>query len=1204
MSAFRPKPDIGTIHQTACESLYLNSHTRLKKPNPPKGGDGKPRVLASSEKPRMTPRRTQDRRAAETRRTAGGNLMKSRYLASLAALAFLFLFHATMAHAVGVSGVYTHADGRTVSTTASFSGPGPGSGKVIVTIDTFEMTFSDRGFVQSALIVPAEGPPFPDGTLTAVYIDGTFHHLESHNRGGANRIAIDPSTVGEGISLGDVVLIRFVCCAGFDIFGLTLQVIDSDGDGVSDDDDNCPDIPNPDQSDSDLDGMGDACDDDDDNDGEPDISDLCPDTAPNADVDAVGCSCAQQAESDGGGSFADLAAEDPPLECPTNSPPIADAGPDQLTDAPDSEVTVDGFLSSDSDGDTLTYSWTVASQPDGGNATLFTGAPSNSRAIFKVEKEGDYIFQLIVNDGKEDSDPDTVKVTVAGDLKIVSAEPIQAVEGVSALVLDKFTVFRAIIENTSPEDKTFFVSVFLDDTAFVSADEILVKGGCTAIYFFPNPSDPIACDGKHLPSSTLYTPKSSVFEAGPLNFTIRLDSADQVVEINEGNNELVSMHRWTQTKDLVILHTPILQLAELMIIPCPDDEIVNIAFCSPNVRQTLKPKQWVDLVYPVDDIKYIKLPLIYSRFDVTKEAGAAGLARFLWEKRRDWVAGHPGVNREVVILGWLPTNSIGNGVAYPRAQVGFGDENVRSIGNCPNCGDMHANDLMVAHEVAHMLSVTHPTDEKRVPSCTTVFAAPFTSVIINQQGYHIPTGHVKAPAIHEHMMGFHCLGPPPAGLGIKRAEEKWTSPEGWDNIIDLMGGNIADLPPAAQVSGPPGALAQETLIVSGSISADGGSGQLGPIYQSMLTSDVTDGPFTFKILDSNQNVLHTQNFETYEHGNLFPQAASENLIFFLVSPFPLGTDSVQILNGANILASVNVSSKSPVVSVLFPNSGEILFGFHTILWQGSDEDGDDLVYKVDYSFDGGASWNLIAHNLDATSLDVDFDQLPGNGNTALIRVTATDGFNTSSDISDVPFVVANKPPLVAIIRPETDSEIDSDDPLSLQGEAADVEDGAPPPDSLFNWSSSIDGLLGSGRTVDPGKLSTGVHLITLAVSDNDGLQGTSSITLFVDVEPPVNQDSDNDDVFDSVDNCPGTAIPESVPTVELIPNRWALTDDDFDFDTVVKGKGKGPNRNYSTNDTAGCSCEQIIAAQGLGKGHSKFGCSISAMDDWVKLMTP
>ena len=99
-------------------------------------------------------------------------------------------------------------------------------------------------------------------------------------------------------------------------------------------------------------------------------------------------------------------------------------------------------------------------------------------------------------------------------------------------------------------------------------------------------------------------------------------------------------------------------------------------------------------------------------------------------------------------------------------------------------------------------------------------------------------------------------------------------------------------------------------------------------------------------------------------------------------------------------------------------------------------------------------------------------------------------------------------------------------------------------------------------------------------------------------------DSDGDGVNDPVDFCPGTAIPEAgVPSNILLVNRWALTDGDFDFDTVDP-KGKGPSRSYSTTDTAGCSCEQIIAAQGLGKGHPMFGCSISAMDDWVELVTP
>jgi hypothetical protein len=91
---------------------------------------------------------------------------------------------------------------------------------------------------------------------------------------------------------------------------------------------------------------------------------------------------------------------------------------------------------------------------------------------------------------------------------------------------------------------------------------------------------------------------------------------------------------------------------------------------------------------------------------------------------------------------------------------------------------------------------------------------------------------------------------------------------------------------------------------------------------------------------------------------------------------------------------------------------------------------------------------------------------------------------------------------------------------------------------------------------------------------------------------------------DGLDVCPATLIPESVPTVKLNPNHWALVDGDWLFDTVSKGKGNGPGRSYTTTDTAGCSCEQIIAAQGLGAGHTEFGCSISAMDEWVALVNP
>ena len=94
-------------------------------------------------------------------------------------------------------------------------------------------------------------------------------------------------------------------------------------------------------------------------------------------------------------------------------------------------------------------------------------------------------------------------------------------------------------------------------------------------------------------------------------------------------------------------------------------------------------------------------------------------------------------------------------------------------------------------------------------------------------------------------------------------------------------------------------------------------------------------------------------------------------------------------------------------------------------------------------------------------------------------------------------------------------------------------------------------------------------------------------------------DADGDEVCGDVDLCPGTANPESVPLVRLGINRWALCGADSIFDTTPP-KGRGPRRSYSTEDTRGCSCEQIIEELDLGKGHSKYGCSIGAMDTWVE----
>lgn len=80
-------------------------------------------------------------------------------------------------------------------------------------------------------------------------------------------------------------------------------VVDADGDGWVDADDNCPTAANADQADLDQDGDGDACDADDDGDGASDASDNCaiianPDQA-NSDNDGLGDACDADDDNDG-----------------------------------------------------------------------------------------------------------------------------------------------------------------------------------------------------------------------------------------------------------------------------------------------------------------------------------------------------------------------------------------------------------------------------------------------------------------------------------------------------------------------------------------------------------------------------------------------------------------------------------------------------------------------------------------------------------------------------------------------------------------------------------------------------------------------------------------------------------------------------------------------------------------------------------------
>jgi len=167
--------------------------------------------------------------------------------------------------------------------------------------------------------------------------------------------------------------------------------------------------------------------------------------------------------------------------------------------------------------------------------------------------------------------------------------------------------------------------------------------------------------------------------------------------------------------------------------------------------------------------------------------------------------------------------------------------------------------------------------------------------------------------------------------------------------------------------------------------------------------------------------------------------------------------------------------------------------------------------------------------------------------------------------------------------------------------------------------STLDGttvlVLSGGNLLQGGSCTFGVVLVVPADAiPGSYLNTTGDLRVFgspvasgatgtLVIEQPTNNDADGDGVPNDRDICPGTAIPEDVPTRSLGTNRFALVDNDFFFDTTPPN-GQGPRATFTTSDTAGCSCEQIIQELGLGAGHEKFGCSLGAMKNWVNAVNP
>ncbi len=415
------------------------------------------------------------------------------------------------------------------------------------------------------------------------------------------------------------------------------------------------------------------------------------------------------------------------------------------------------------------------------------------------------------------------------------------------------------------------------------------------------------------------------------------------------------------------------------------------------------------------------------------------------------------------------------GVPHPRSSFAWDTDG--------NYGDWYAG-----HELGHCLG--RPHTRGAVPAAGQCGA----------EGHPVdqyPDGRIGGPAATPDRF---------AGWDVRTQQaypSTWTDvmtycPNEWisDITYDAMANKIKALDAATRVR-QTRSTSIETLFIVGSINLTQHTGELGPGYRWMSDEAPTapePGGFRLRLEDGSGATLSETSFAAVGHLDPPPQDEDEVVPFDIEVPFHPSTARIVLLNDGVELASRPVSAHPPSVTVIAPDGGETLTETARVTWQADDADGDPLSYSVQYSCDGGTSWEPLAAELAGATFDLDTTSLPG-GDQCLVRILATDGVNVGEDQSNGTFSVMRKAPSARILFPNggwfTPAQT-----VVVEGAAHDPEDGDLLDDALV-WLSDVDGVLGSGGSQAFAGLTPGEHTITLVATDSDEATGSDSIIIQV-----------------------------------------------------------------------------------------------------------
>jgi len=329
-------------------------------------------------------------------------------------------------------------------------------------------------------------------------------------------------------------------------------------------------------------------------------------------------------------------------------------------------------------------------------------------------------------------------------------------------------------------------------------------------------------------------------------------------------------------------------------------------------------------------------------------------------------------------------------------------------------------------------------------------------------------------------------------------DNQWVSDFTFEGLMDQLRTEPRSARPRAS------SAASDRLLVVGSIDPTNARVDLQPLFVIPAATEIEEripGPYSIILRDAAGGELANYAF-TPKAADVDLQVPDDEVaeprtVLFIdeLVPYDPRTSRVDIAGPMGTLHTVRAGPNPPQVTVVTPNGGESVSGTPLdVSWVASDPDGDPLRFQVQYSRDNGASWELVAQNLEGLTTTISNLNLPA-GTRALVRVWASDGIHTASDTSDATFTVSNNVPVIRIDEPADEAVVATGQTVRLEAEAYDIDTGSLSSQYL-DWYSDRDGYLGAGDTMSV-TLSEGRHTIRLDANDGRGGQASSSVRVTV-----------------------------------------------------------------------------------------------------------